>query len=279
MIITSFKNHHRLYNSFLVLVVAQILLIITFVRISVYEDVINSKAYDALFFNNQYQSNSDKQDGDISSKSISMKKILFWTKDNENGREYVIGGLGRDAFRKAGCPVWQCENHDQIMLNGGNNSGLLVQDYDAIVFFEPAWVFGYTPANRSAHQHYIFWTLEAPGYLRNLEDWSRFEGLFNRTMTYRLDSDIVTPYGWFLPIDPAMVPMYPNQSQLRELISNTKVTDFVRAKSKMAVWAVSNCKATNGRNELVYVLSQQVSISSAFYSRVFCTKANFATFL
>lgn len=259
MLIASFKNN-RLYNSFLVLVVTQFLLIITYVRISyVYEDGSNSKAYDPLFFNNQYiESNSHNQ---YHENSINItKKILFWTKDNENGREYVIGGLGRDAFRKAGCPVWQCENHDQIMLNSGNNSGLLVQDYDAVLFFEPAWVFGYTPVNRSAHQHYIFWTLEAPGYLQNLEDWSRFEGLFNRTMTYRLDSDIITPYGWFLPVNSSVVPMYPTKSQLRELISHTKVTDFVRAKSKMAVWAVSNCKATNGRNEFVDRLAKFIEI-------------------
>jgi len=188
-----------------------------------------------------------------------MKKILFWTKDNENSREYAVG-LGRDAFRKAGCPVWQCENHDQIMLNSGNNSGLLVQDYDAVVFFESAWNFGNEPFERSTHQHYVFWSLEAPGFHQNLEESNRSKGFFNRTMTYRLDSDIISPYGWFLPVDPSVVPMYPNRSQLKQLVSKTNVTDFIRLKSKMAVWIPSNCIATNGRNEMVERLSKFIEI-------------------
>lgn len=266
MLVTCFRSR-RLYNSFLVLVIAQILLLLTYVRISyaplnyasVLEDATNSPAYNPLFFN-QYTLKPDKKVRDPSS-SIKTKMILFWTVDNENGREYFVG-LGRNAFKKAGCPVWQCENHDHIMLTSGNNNGLLVQDYDAVVFFEPAWIFmDYTPpGNRSSHQHYVFWTLEAPGYLRNLEQWNRFKGFFNRTMTYRLDSDIILPYGWFLPVDPTIVPMYPSKAQLQQLVSQTKVTDLIRAKTKMAVWAVSNCGATNGRNELVERLSKFIEI-------------------
>lgn len=267
MLVTFFRSR-RLYNSFLVIVIAQILLLLIsapFNQVSLndstaYEDAItNSPAYDPLFFN-QFKSHSEKQAQEIISFStIKMKKILFWTKDNENSREYAVG-LGRDAFRKAGCPVWQCENHDQIMLNGGNSSGLLVQDYDAVVFFEPDWNNGYTPVKRSEHQHYVFWSMEAPGFHRNLEESNRFKGFFNRTMTYRLDSDITTPYGWFLPVDPSVVPMYPKRSQLKQLLSKTNVTDFIRLKSKMAVWVAPDCKSNNGRNEMVERLAKFIEI-------------------
>ena len=47
----------------------------------------------------------------ISNKSdIKFKKILFW--NEAYGSKNFIIGLGKDVFRKAGCPVWHCESSD-----------------------------------------------------------------------------------------------------------------------------------------------------------------------
>jgi len=72
-----------------------------------------------------------------------------------------------------------------------------VQDFDAVVFHDP-FLSGLkdVPAKRSPHQRYIFWTQEPPSYHTFLNLWNDAAGFFNWTMTYRWDSDIVSPYGF-----------------------------------------------------------------------------------
>ena len=128
------------------------------------------------------------------------KRILFWTDDASGGdRYYGIGGVGPDKFRKAGCPVWQCETYDYI-----DQKGIPDEDFDAIVFHDPTW-YNRTkrPAKRSPQQRYIFWNQEAPEYHSRVQDWDKLAHFFNWTMTYRWDSDIIHPYGWFEPVHKA----------------------------------------------------------------------------
>jgi len=80
--------------------------------------------------------------------------------------------------------------------NGKNlkESGIAVEDFDAIVFHDAFW--NDPPVRRSPHQRYIFYAFEAPGWHSHLQRWDETANFFNWTMSYRWDSDIVTPYGY-----------------------------------------------------------------------------------
>ena len=148
--------------------------------------------------------------------------------------------MGRDAFRHAGCPVWQCEAYD-YHFDSTKNNGIPLDEYDAIIFYDSNWNQQSLPAVRSAHQRYIFWNAESP--TRNLQ-WENLAGIFNLTMTYRWDSDIVLPYGWFYP---------------KELGSMASI-NYAQGKTKLVAWFASNCRRVNGRFEFVQRLQDFVAV-------------------
>jgi len=75
-----------------------------------------------------------------------------------------------------------------------------VEDYDAILVHDPTRFNITLPAKRSSHQVYIWYNREPPGKHSYLKQWDSSSDLFNLTWTYRWDSDIVFPYGFFKPI-------------------------------------------------------------------------------
>ncbi len=102
-------------------------------------------------------------------------------------------------FRNFGCPTWQCEvvPWDNSSYANLNKSGIPVEDFDAVIFYDPLWTNrSDVPAKRSSNQHYVFWTVEPPGLTNNLKKWNESSNFFNWTMSYRWDSDILNPYGF-----------------------------------------------------------------------------------
>lgn len=101
-------------------------------------------------------------------------------------------------FRDYGCPVWQCEIVPRNSPTDLNISGIPVEDFDAVIFYDPLWYDrSDVPAKRSPNQHYIFWTMEPPGLVPvSLRKWDESSNFFNLTMSYRWDSDILNPYGF-----------------------------------------------------------------------------------
>jgi len=76
-------------------------------------------------------------------------------------------------------------------------SGIPVEDFDAVVFNDPNWFnLSQVPGKRSPHQRYVFWTIEPPGLFSYLKLWDDSANFFNWTLTYRWDSDIISPYGF-----------------------------------------------------------------------------------
>ena len=141
--------------------------------------------------------------------------------------------------------MWQCEvyddNRDSTEVNG-----IPLEDYDAVIFHAPTWNRWTTPlpSARSAHQRYIFWSNESPShsYAAALES-----DTFNLTMTYRWDSDIVLPYGWFHPKDD------------EDALADEKI-NYAQGKTKLIAWFVSNCVAVSGRTDYVKRLQDFVSV-------------------
>lgn len=158
-------------------------------------------------------------------------------------------GVGRDAFRKWGCPVWQCETST-------NRSD--VQNYDAVIFHMRSWKSNDLPQNRSLHQQrYIFWLLESAGWPEYL-DTKPLGNFFNWTLTYRWDSDMVMPYGYVRPT--GNVPLHPSDDQMKGLLSNQKVNYAAIGKTKMASWMVSNCGSHSSRNEMVNIIKKYIQV-------------------
>ena len=150
-------------------------------------------------------------------------------------------------FLKAGCPVWQCEVYDDNRDSTEEN-GIPLEEYDAVIFYAPTWDRWATPlpSVRSAHQRYIFWSNESPShsYATTLES-----DTFNLTMTYRWDSDIVLPYGWFHP-----------ETKMSDDAFANEWMNHARGKTKLIAWFVSNCLAISGRSEYVKRLQKFVTV-------------------
>ena len=108
--------------------------------------------------------------------------ILYWTKFYEFSPDFGNAGLGGKPFSHCGENAGCLATIDRGLLN----------DSDAVVFHarqmnlsdlpNPGW--------RRPHQHFIFFEVEAPTHVYKFKD-AFFRNYFNRTMTYRRDSDVV----------------------------------------------------------------------------------------
>ena len=76
-------------------------------------------------------------------------------------------------------------------------------------------------------------------------------------MSYRWDSDIVSPYGYVKPV--GRVPLHPTKRQMKEYLSGSKV-NYANGKTKMAAWFVSNCHSRSSRNEMVKELQKHIQV-------------------
>ena len=78
---------------------------------------------------------------------------------------------------------------------------------------------------RSPNQAWVFYIIESPAHT---PDTRQYAGLFNWTMTYRRDSDIYHPYGFYTSLE--VDDERPQASK-----------DYSLGKDKLVVWTVSNC--------------------------------------
>ncbi|KAK2718042.1 glycoprotein 3-alpha-L-fucosyltransferase A-like isoform X2 [Artemia franciscana] len=100
----------------------------------------------------------------------------------------------------------------------------------------------YIPKRHSLDQIFVFRSLESPLHT-NFARLSNKEAI-NWTSTYRLDSDIPTPYGFF------------DSSRLEP---STSLPD-IKGKEFKAAWFVSNCDASNQRLEFVRQLQNFMAV-------------------
>uniref|UniRef100_F6YV26 Fucosyltransferase n=1 Tax=Ciona intestinalis TaxID=7719 RepID=F6YV26_CIOIN len=91
---------------------------------------------------------------------------------------------------------------------------------------------------RTGNQKWVWMCAEPPWNTRSLVNFNR---VFNWTMTYRVDSDVLMSYSVPIPV------------------TNKSVEEMVKAKSLFGVWAVSNCAASD-RRDLIEQLKQFIDI-------------------
>ena len=98
---------------------------------------------------------------------------------------------------------------------------------------------------RPPYQRWIFFTSETP--LNNKYGIIPFNGYFNWTMTYKLDSDIVLPYLFYRKV------------KKEELSNTTTKVNYAATKKHKIAWLVSNCNF-GFRMEFAHLLDKYVDV-------------------
>uniref|UniRef100_A0A914DKM3 Fucosyltransferase n=1 Tax=Acrobeloides nanus TaxID=290746 RepID=A0A914DKM3_9BILA len=85
--------------------------------------------------------------------------------------------------------------------------------------------------------------LESP---QHTIDLSFLNEMINYTVSYRWDSDIVVPYGKYIPFDSPRM--------------ENAIKDYSTGKSRKVAWLVSNCFTRNRRREYANMLSKYIQV-------------------
>lgn len=161
-------------------------------------------------------------------KHIGFYDLTVWLKDYP----------GQEMFQ--GCEYSCCSINTTVAFKKNT------EHLDAL-FFNPYLLRADKPPVRPKQdQIWIFLSIEPPPYTSR-SAWTRdsWKGLFNWTMTYRHDSDIVLPY---ITIEKDMEP-------------HRKQYDSILAKkTKTAMWTVSHCNAVSRRDEYIRMLNKTYSV-------------------
>ncbi|XP_026729647.1 alpha-(1,3)-fucosyltransferase C-like [Trichoplusia ni] len=173
-----------------------------------------------------------------------MKYILLWT-DPEN-IPFKHMGIGRTGFIERKCPYTNC-------IVTGNESLLnSILDFDVIAFAGPELTRYYTamrPNKRLPYQKYVFASIESPSNYPLCAN--EFDGYFNWTWTYKLDSDIRWGYIVIRDIHNKIIGPKKDMYWLRQdqmAPVNETFKQKLKTKTKAVVWFVSNC-FTKSRRE------------------------------
>lgn len=91
-----------------------------------------------------------------------------------------------------------------------------------------------------------------------MQDIYPLDGLFNWTMTYRRDSDVIQPYGWVQPIGPFK--LRPQLEEINGEMAQAATRKSAIKKTKLIAWFVSNCQTRSQREQYVNVLAKHVQV-------------------
>lgn len=162
----------------------------------------------------------------------SVKRILFWNRFSSF--DAFNFGLGNEPFQRFHCPMSACETTEDKLLINSSNAILINMDVP-LMHFE-------LPQHRFSWQSWVYFSLEPPVYARN-PNFSSLNNLFNLTLTYKSNSDVIRWYG----------NIYAGR---RPQIG----TNFAASKTRLAAWVVSRCKSSSRREDLVEQLQEFIQI-------------------
>ena len=118
----------------------------------------------------------------------------------------------------------------------------MLRSSSAIIFVTSTAGMGESPPltayERAANQVWIFMSMESPVNHQWVSDFRSplWEGTMNWSMTYRVDSDILIPYGFLTT---------------RNIVPKRNYSETFRRKTKFAAWIVSNCDTESKRDKFV----------------------------
>ncbi|XP_014366829.2 alpha-(1,3)-fucosyltransferase C isoform X1 [Papilio machaon] len=192
----------------------------------------------------------DKMDTTIKnlfSNESDLKYILQWT--SSKNVPFVYMGEGRKGFIDRKCPYTNC------FVTGDKKYLGDYTKFDLIAFAGPEVVRMnniFLPTKRSPHQKYVFATIESADNYPVCSN--RFDGFFNWTWTYRLDSE--AKWGYIVIRDSDKKIIGPkkdmNWMKLEEMNPVTEELKMkLKSKTKAAAWFISNCYSRSGRERFV----------------------------
>lgn len=108
---------------------------------------------------------------------------------------------------------------------------------------------------RDPRQPWIMLSFEAPPLANSVfrTDYRSLNAVFNRTMFYRKDSDVIVPHGFVVRrgTDSALLP---DQWHVQPVLNSHKTS------RKLAVTFISNCKDVGGRLSYIHELQQHMTV-------------------
>ena len=182
------------------------------------------------------------------------KKILLW--NSPNRREAAAFGTGHQAFIDAKCPVFDCDLVANSSEFWSSTNYSEIASFDAIVInVHELWTSSLLPQNysRPEQQRLIFFTQESALTMASIGlDVRKLGGIFNWTMTYRMDSDIQLLYG-----------RVTNRSLTVRGNEFTPTGEGIyrsRNKTGKVVWMASHCGTFSKREEYVAELAKYIQV-------------------
>lgn len=188
-----------------------------------------------------------------------LRFILLWNTFFGDKRWSLSDDLMDSSYflKELNCPVSNC------VLTNQRDILPQLDMYDAIMFHtaQPFSLVNPIPKRRSWKQLYVFALVEPPGETKHiLSDENNF---YNLTMTYRMDSDILWTYNWFVDRETGlrMLPTeYPQWRTVANNYNDTLLWELWPYKTKMAAWFVSHCETLSRREKLVEELQKYIEV-------------------
>ncbi|XP_064086231.1 3-galactosyl-N-acetylglucosaminide 4-alpha-L-fucosyltransferase FUT3-like [Macrobrachium nipponense] len=168
--------------------------------------------------------------------------ILAWNQSDVDKERHIreFGGEELDPFRF--CSVKNC----QLVTDD-----VFAERADAIIFHLHRTNKTSTyPSRANLNQRWIWLTDESPYntlYFAEDKDISNYNGIFNWSMSYRMDSDVPVPYGRTVRMT-------------AEEASEYEKVDYFNIKTKLAAGILTNCEATNNRTGYLKQLRKYIDI-------------------
>lgn len=182
-----------------------------------------------------------------------MVFILQWT--SPTTKPFIYWGRQQREFLKRKCKINKC------YVTANRLFFPSITQFDAIAFHGPEIKKKYVPSPsvRSPHQKYVFVSIESSHYYPICAE--RYNGFFNWTWTYKLDSDL--PYGYITVrnvtgqiIGPNIIMHWLKLDSMQAIDQEMKIR--LGKKSKAAAWFVSNCQSLSKREAFVAQLNNEL---------------------
>ena len=174
-----------------------------------------------------------KNEANSSITKRATKVILFYTKWFG-----ISKWPGFEAEQNISCDQLTC----RLTQNGDE-----FQRSDALIFhgwdLPSVTVLKEVEKSKPSKQRWIFYLMESP-VINAGHKPALFNGMFNWTLTYRLDSDFLAPYGYYAPLTPDEI--------------NRKPKNYAEGKDKLVAWGVSHCGML--RDEFVTKLLKYIKV-------------------
>ncbi|XP_026729606.1 alpha-(1,3)-fucosyltransferase C-like [Trichoplusia ni] len=181
-----------------------------------------------------------------------LKYILQWTSPRSVPLVYM--GQGQKTFLEKQCPYTNCFVTANRSFLGDYSK------FDVIVFNGPEAIrLSSLPTRRSPHQKYVFATIESSDNYPVCSN--RFDGYFNWTWTYNLESEV--QWGYVAIRDSKGVKVGPKKQmhwmKFKDMYPvSEEFKNELKTKTKAAAWFVSNCHTRSKREDFVKELKSEM---------------------